>query len=154
MASYTIEINDSALTGGLGELRRRGTKLRPLFAEIGAELQLSVRDRFDTETDPDGRKWEPISDAWREQKESEGKPTDILHYNLDLRDSFTLDIGDDELVQGTNVIYARVHQLGNDKPGKRGGRQRKRSFLGLSVDDRNFIAEATGDYLKEAFNQS
>jgi phage virion morphogenesis protein len=154
MASYTIEINDRAFLDGLTELRRRGTKLRPLFAEIGAELQLSVRRRFDSETDPDGKKWDPISEAWRKQKEAEGKPTKVLHYNLDLRDSFTLQIGDDELVQGTNVLYARVHQLGNNKPGKRGGVQRARPFMGLSKDDRDFIAEATRDYLTASFSNT
>jgi phage virion morphogenesis protein len=142
MASINVEFNDAELQAIFRQLQDRATNMRPLFAEIGAELLRTTRERFDAERDPDGKPWNPISAAWRREKERKGKSTKILQYNRDLRDSFTMDISQNELTIGTNIIYARVHQLGGGK-----SKLKARAFLGFSEADKDFIREAALDYL-------
>jgi phage virion morphogenesis protein len=161
MASFQIEINDDALQAAFAELKRRGTNTRPLMAEIGAELLRTTRENFDGQHDPDGAAWTPLSAAYLRYKKGERKDKTkrdknqrprpatlkVLQWSRDLRDSITMQVGDNDLIVGTNVIYARVHQLGG------GSRNMPaRPFLGVSDDNKNFITEAARDFIEGALS--
>jgi phage virion morphogenesis protein len=155
MASFTATFQDEAFLAALTQLKTRGDDLRPLFHEVGAELKRTTRLRFDNQSDPDGRRWNPLDEAYAKWKSSKPKSVDprgpvidkILHFALDLRDSIDYQAGTDELVVGSNVLYARVHQLG-----RKDDKRTARPFLGLSKDDRDFIADAGADYLAAPSN--
>lgn len=143
MTSFTVEINDTAINIALERLVKRGDDLRPLFGEIGAELKRTTRLRFDDQKDPDGKTWDPLSEAYDVWKHRKPLPVDkILHLRLDLRDTITTEVSTDSLMIGSNVLYARAHQLGYPKRNLPA-----RPFLGLSEDNKDFILEAGMDYL-------
>lgn len=145
MASIKIEFNDAQLQTAFKQLIAAGTDIDPLLFEIGGQLQISLEQNFDGQHDPDGRPWEPISAAWRARKAKLGGKPGILDFKSVLRDSFTMQVGNNELMLGTINEYARVHQLG-------GGRKnmKARPFLGVSEEDKDFIGEAAADYLRDS----
>jgi phage virion morphogenesis protein len=150
MASFTIDCNDGPFLEALTRLAKRGDDLNPAFHEIGAELKRTTRLRFDSQTDPKGKRWDALSETYATWKSTKPKTEDprgpvidkILHFALDLRDSIDYRVTDDALTIGSNVIYARAHQLGYAEGGLKA-----RAFLGIDEGDRNFIADVLGDYL-------
>ena len=61
-ARLTIEVDGlAAVRKSLGKLIAAGHDATPLMGSIGEGLLKSTRERFATETDPDGRPWAPLS---------------------------------------------------------------------------------------------
>jgi Phage virion morphogenesis family len=61
---------------------------KPLFASA-AVARNDMKIRFETETDPDGKKWVALADYYLHSKLSKGYPPDILRRTGDLEDSAT-----------------------------------------------------------------
>lgn len=123
MASVTIDGAIRELEGLLSQLSNR----RDILRKIGLLLRSSTRLRFDTELNPERKRWQPSLRALREGNKTltdEGK----------LRRSISFDSDNDEVVVGTNVSYGKFHQLG-----LRGNPER--AFLGLSKSDREKILD-------------
>ena len=145
MLHFKIEFNDTALQSAFKELVARGTNMRPLMFEIGGELQRTTRENFDGQHDPDGKPWDPISAAWKARKAKLGGSSKILRFRGLLRKTIVMDVGENTLELNTIQPYARVHQLGGGSK-----KMRKRTFIGVSEDNKNFIREAAADYLRNA----
>jgi len=150
------EIRDEQVAEMLGRMRRNVENLRPALLEIGEHLQGSVEERFRTETDPEGRPWEPLSEFTKENKRTDQILTESG--GAGLRGSIHYRAGRDFLEQGTNKIYAAIHQLGGTIKAKGGGAlaigrpggafalvkqvtMPARPYLGLSDSDRQVIDE-------------
>lgn len=52
-----VTTNTAAFDDSLQQLQRRLGNLRPLMQEIGATLENAIRDRRESLTDPNGRRW-------------------------------------------------------------------------------------------------
>jgi phage gpG-like protein len=107
-ASYKVEIEDGQARAMFARLLRAGVNMKPLFTEIGSALKQSTKDRFLTETDPEGNPWVELSPVTRARKKTDRK----LYESSDL----FLSIEDEPHDSFVDIIagqteYAAVHQL-------------------------------------------
>ncbi|MCX8016390.1 MAG: phage virion morphogenesis protein [Rhodocyclaceae bacterium] len=120
-----IDIDDREVRQALERLQQRVSDLTPAMREIAMELEARALTRFETERDPAGRPWQPLSPVTLARKKGRGG---ILYQTGDLRGSITSRAGRDfaEVGAGGNVPYAATHQFGAKKgqfgQGKRGGK--------------------------------
>ncbi|MEX0617539.1 MAG: phage virion morphogenesis protein [Pseudohongiellaceae bacterium] len=129
---------------------------RPAMLDIGEHLQGSVEERFRTETDPEGNPWEPLSEFTKANKRNDKILTESGGSGL--RGSLHYSASNTSLEQGTNKIYAAIHQFGGTIRAKGSGglaigsekgafaivKQVEipaRPYLGLSAEDRQVIDE-------------
>ena len=151
-------------------LRRAGERLSdptPLLTDIGAALVNSTRERFDTQSGPDGRRWAPHSAdtvisrlggtkrvytkrmRFRKGAQSRMDRLRILFQEGHLRNSITFRASRTGVEVGTNLIYGAIHQNGG-----KAGRGKKifipaRPYLGLSSADETMIEGLAQAYLRE-----
>jgi phage virion morphogenesis protein len=149
-ASYKVEIEDGQARAMFARLLRAGVNMKPLFTEIGSALKQSTKDRFLTETDPEGNPWVELSPVTRARKKTDRK----LYESSDL----FLSIEDEPHDSFVDIIagqteYAAVHQLGN--PNNRFFKGPlapipARPFMGISEADSDEIDDALSAYLDAA----
>lgn len=142
-ASVRIDVDDAEVHAGLRALEAAGGNLRPALDEIGAVLETSTVERFETESGPDGGGWLPSRRA-----EEEGGQT--LTDSARLRQSITRALSGDEVQVGTNLVYGAVHQFGSDPAGGRPSGIPARPYLGLSGGDRGAVLRIVADHLAGA----
>lgn len=104
-ASIHIEYNDSDVRGTLTRLIALGRNPAPAMRDIATYGENSTRDRFRTETGPDGKRWKP---SLRVQMRGGRTLTRDGH----LGNSITSDSGRDFAEWGTNRIYAAINHFG------------------------------------------
>lgn len=83
----------------------------PLLARIGEYLQDSSRDRFKSQSGPDGTAWQPLQPRYQRRKKQNkdkiltlrGYLRGYIHWQAD---------GDDAVLVGTNAKYGGIHQFG------------------------------------------
>ena len=136
----TIEIDDREIRDGLRALEDRLGNLRPFYLDIGEALLNSTRERFTTQTAPDGSPWAPLSPSYKQRKKKH--PDLILTLNGYLRGTLNYSATKDELRIGTPMIYGAAHQFGRPEINLPA-----RPFLGLSDDDHAMILDALADWL-------
>jgi len=162
-----VEIKDREIKRLFTRLKKNATDLRPAFREIGEIVRSSVIRNFQEGGRPD--KWEPtkidsIYGAYRGRGKKKrkvytlkgsltkgyarykaGKKT--LIDKARLQNSITARAQSDRVVVGTNVIYARIHQLGGEA-----GRNRKvkipaRPYLLVQEEDWTPIRDCLRGFL-------
>jgi phage virion morphogenesis protein len=101
-----IKVDWSDVTFVLGSLAGRLDDQRGMWDEIGAALETSARIRItDTNRAPDGNPWPPSLRA----RLTGGK---TLYKSGDLQRSITHNVLSNGVEIGTDLAYARIHQLG------------------------------------------
>lgn len=118
--------------------------MQSAYASIGEYLLLSHRDRFDAQTDPKGKPWQPLSKKYmasKRKRRSRGSGA-ILRLDGYLRDLLRYDATAEGLLFGTDRIYGATHQFGDEKRGIP-----QREFLGISQKDEESIADILEDLL-------
>lgn len=156
MSGVRITIDDTALRGALRNLAGLGDDLARPLREIGDYLVAETTFRFEAETAPSGLPWKKSGRA-----RAQGGQT--LSDSGRLKQSITRRVAGKELLVGTNVRYAAIHQFGGTIRAKtsKGLRFRMpwlkgdgdsgwrrvqsvtlpaRPFLGVSAGDRDEIA--------------
>lgn len=103
--SFQISYDDSKLRSALMGMIALGENPAPVMRDLAAYGEASTRERFHTETSPDGKPWKKSLRAML----TGGK---TLTKSGHLGDSMTSDSGRDWAAWGSNMIYARIHQLG------------------------------------------
>lgn len=171
-ASLSLRVAGSAaIDARLAALAAANGDLSDLMDGIGLYLESSTIERFDTETDPDGKPWEKSQRA----KDEGGKTlTDTARGKTSITHRFS----PTDIEVGTNVIYMRPHQLGMDETVSVGAHTRtinqafgrplpggltvqvgafdrqmkmpKRSFLGVSAEDEAEILALAEDHERDA----
>jgi phage gpG-like protein len=103
---------------------RLATYLEDTRVELEATKEILIRDtknRFDTETDPDGTPWVPLNKEYLDSKLAKGYPADILVREDTLRSAATSDeawiVEDDTLYFDPTTLpyYAGYQQRGTEK---------------------------------------
>ncbi len=137
-----IRLDETPLVAKLKRLASKAA-LRSAFLEIAARMETATRMRFEAGTDPDGKKWKPSA---RALKEGGRTLVDTAH----LMQSITSRSDDTAALVGSNVIYARIHQLGG-KAGRGGSADMPaRPYLGFSREDKTAITEIFINNLRAA----
>lgn len=112
-AVFTCTLDDAAMQGALRRVVRLMGNPAPLLKKIGMGLVAAADERFETQTDPWGRRWDDLVQPYAELKATmqptsdriltrSGKLARSLHYTVDAR----------EVAYGSSMIYAAVHQFG------------------------------------------
>lgn len=113
MTGTSVTIQDNA-TPALIRVVAVATRPEAMMRDIAGYLLFSTQRRFETETDPDGKKWEPLSP--RTAKARAGRKirgTDhILRQTTRLYQSLTSASDATSAQLGTNAEYAGIHQFG------------------------------------------
>nr|DAX42777.1 MAG TPA: virion morphogenesis protein [Caudoviricetes sp.]DAY21048.1 MAG TPA: virion morphogenesis protein [Caudoviricetes sp.] len=121
-----------------------GGDLTPLMDKIGALLENSTRERFESKRDPDGISWEQLKPATiaRKQHKNGSIRGGILVDHGDLRKSITYHASVQSVAVGTDRHYGQYHQTGTvHLPARR--------FLGLSTEDQNGINDIIHQFLED-----
>lgn len=168
--SFTLVADFAGVNRTQALLRQIGDRVadpKPLLNDIGAALQQSTRERFDTMTDPTGKKWPRLALAteigraggrkrvftkkggFRKGAVARMDNLRILFRQGHLRNSITFRASRTGVEIGTNLAYGALHQFGGQA-----GRGRKitvpaRPYLGLSAADEDKIEGLAQDYLRE-----
>jgi phage virion morphogenesis protein len=138
-----------------------------LNKDLANALRNSTLTRFKKGVDPEGEAWPPSGRAESEgrmSKEGKAKAQSMARFEgsgktisgktlVDtgrLKNSITTAVDVDEIQVGTNVVYARIHQLGGEE-GKPNATMPKRPYLGLSKDDEELVAKMIELRIKKIF---
>lgn len=142
-ATIVITVDDKDLKAKLAKLESAVADMGEAFGDIGEYLLRSHRDRFERQTSPEGVRWEPLSQDYLEHKPK--NKDKILVLDGHLSGELHYQIGEKELLFGTDSKYGATHQFGREQDGIPA-----RPFLGVSSEDEKEIAEIVGDYLRDA----
>ncbi len=111
----------------LAGLQTRFRNLQPLFDEIGAAVVRQTKKRFEQQRGPDGTTWEPGRKQWDHAAKTKTKGDakakrgpKILLDSGRLWRSVTHVATTQNVSVGSNLVYARIHQLGGTIRPKRG----------------------------------
>ena len=145
-----IEVQDREVNRLLARLAERGGDLRAPMAQIGEAVVSNTRLRFSESRAPDGSAWQPLalSTLARRRQGNGGRVLTRLvpasaQPLLDtgqLRNSISFRAGGRDVVVGTNLSWARIHQFGGMAGRGRRTRIPARPILGISSDDRAEIS--------------
>ncbi len=162
MAGKTgVSLNWGGLDRAVNRAAHRLSDTKELMESVGEALVSGTLKRFDAEKDPEGNRWTPSGRATEEG----GK---TLNRTARLRDSIDYAATSDKVMVGSNVEYARIHQLGGTilpKKAKRlifkgrGGKTVSakqvtipaRPYLGVSGEDMDEVQATMADFLAGAF---
>ena len=156
-----VSLHWGGLDKALGKAAHALAHTKPLMESIGEGLVSGTRQRFRDEEAPDGQKW---SQSGRAAASGGQTLTDTAR----LRDSIDYAATPDKVMVGSNLPYARIHQLGGvivPKKAKklvftgRGGKKvavdkvtiPARPYLGVSEEDLDDVKAAMTDFLAGAF---
>lgn len=162
MAGQTLEISydDARIRASLQRLMVLGRDQSKVMQDIANKLEQSTRQRFISQTGPDGKKWQPSLRA-----KLTGKRTLILDRHL--LDSVAHDSGSDFAQVSVNRVYAAIHQFGGVIKAKNGKGLRfqlangdfvmrksvtlpARPYMGISQQDENWILKRIKRAIDEA----
>ncbi|MFY3986072.1 phage virion morphogenesis protein [Achromobacter xylosoxidans] len=156
-----VEINDAKFAEAMARLTELARDVTPALRGIGEYLANSSRDRFKTQTAPDGSAWAPLS-KWYEQAKPVNKDK-ILTLHGYLCNTIHWQVMPDSVLVGSNLEYAAIHQFGGIIRPKRGKalkvggrlvsqvRIPAREYLGVSAEDAAGCEGVVADYLGGAF---
>lgn len=127
----TISIDDREVLGALDRLRGAVADPTGLTHALGAHFVFSTQRNFETETAPDGTPWPRLSPRTAEKRVGRGRRgyDHMLRVTTRLYRSVNYSADAGGVEWGSNLVYARVHQLGGmiDMPARE-GRVRLRSI--------------------------
>ena len=108
-----VSLNWGGLDKAVGNAAKKLANTRLLMASVGEALVSGTVRRFIDEKDPSGKSWKPS-----ERAVEEGGKT--LTDTARLRQSIDYAATPSKVMVGSNVIYARIHQLGGSIKPKKG----------------------------------
>ena len=139
-----IEVDDREVFRALNALLNAGDDLEGPFTAIGQYLAKVHTRRFADQVDPDGQRWAPLSDEYVKRKPRNKDM--ILVLNDHLADSFRYQESKDDVLVGTDRVYAATHHFGDPKRGIPA-----RPFIGINDDDHAEIIAIINDHLGSSF---
>jgi phage gpG-like protein len=152
-----VTTDTRAFDSSLQQLQKRMGDLRPVFKDLGAVLENKVRDRRETLTDPNGRRWAEWSEYTRATypQDGRGKLLDRtgamwdrtgpqwtvqgMASNLQLRVGFDKD-------------YSAYHEFGTDTMPRRGLMYADPEKGTLGAEDEQAIDDVLQDWLDGLFD--
>lgn len=139
-----VSLNWGGFDKAMGKAAHKLGDTQALMESVGEALRSGTIERFDAEEDPQGKKWKPSARAMA----GGGK---TLDKESNLKDSIDYAATSDKVMVGSNLPYARIHQLG----GKTGKGHKvdmpARPYLGVSEEDMDEVRETMADFLAGAF---
>lgn len=126
MIDLSVTVSSKPVTDSLARIARRLGNLQPVMDAIGLRLETRVSGRFETETDPLGRRWAPWAESTRENYPAGGHGRILERYGEMVR-SLTHDADRDSVRVGFSAVaskegdvYAAYHEWGTRYMPRRG----------------------------------
>ncbi len=144
MTGFSTQLVTDTATPMFARLREGMSDLTPVMADIASFLESRSIDSFERQATPDGTPW-PQSRAAQER----GGLT-LVDFGR-LRDSVAGFFGHDHAGVGSNLVYARIHQLGGKAGRNESVELPARAFLAGYENDvgAHFgVLEIIGDHLE------
>lgn len=146
MAGASVAIDDRALVAALQRLQQRVGDLRPVYRDIGEQIQNQTKQRFRDQVDPDGIPWAdyaPLDDEYQARKEKNADK--ILVLNGYLANGIHYQATEEQVEIGSDKKYAATHQYGREADGIPA-----RPFLGLSDEDKAEVLDIIEQHIRDA----
>lgn len=115
-----------------------------LLDSVGEALVSGTIQRFEKEEGPDGAKWP-------QSKRAAAQGGKTLANTSHLRGSIGKKTTKTSVMVGSNVPYARIHQMGGNTGRGRRTRMPRRPYLGVSKADMDEVRATLEDFLAGAF---
>ncbi|QIW15846.1 phage virion morphogenesis protein [Pasteurellaceae bacterium RH1A] len=144
-----ITLNDTQAVSSLQQIARQLESPRRLYGILGESLKKIHNQRFKQEIDPEGNRWQALSDRTLALKRKRGKSLKILRQDGNLADRTAYNIKADGVEFGSSQPYAALHHFGG-----RAGRRRKvtipaRPWLGVGRRDEDYLLEKARHHLRQ-----
>ncbi|MDR1398107.1 MAG: phage virion morphogenesis protein [Desulfarculales bacterium] len=174
MASSGVSLKWGGFDKALNKFSKKLKSQKAILLEaVGEVLVSGAIKRFQDEEDPKGNKWKPSQRTMAMKTQKSAVKRDAkgrilkgsgkilkkgrkgggktLTDTARLRNSITSEVNGDSVLVGSNVKYARIHQLGG-----MAGKGHKitipaRPYLGISKEDRQEVADTINDFFSGAF---
>lgn len=163
-AHVKVTVRDRGVMAALERVAAADRRLIvPFLKNAGEAMVKSTRARFDTETDPSGKKWPALLPAYKAGK----RGTKMLRESGLLYGSIAWRVTGHRLAWGTNRVYAAAQQFGAAivprsadalyfRLGGRLVRAQKvtipaRPYLGISAADRAVLTQLAKDVITTAW---
>lgn len=135
-----IQLNDTALQNSLRQIQANATHTALLMRKIAGELHTQADMNIRQQKGADGARFADLAESTKKARENKGKwPGQILQVNNILVRSITRKATGSYAQVGTNIIYARIQQLGGNA-----GRGRR-----VAIPARPFLPFHDNDKLQE-----
>lgn len=139
-----VSLNWGGFDKALGKAAHKLGNTQALMESVGEALVSGTLKRFQDEEDPTGKKWPQSKRAAKQNGQT-------LTNNGHLKGSIDKIATPDKVMVGSNLPYARIHQLG----GKTGKGHKvtmpARPYLGVSSEDMKEVRETVADFLAGVF---
>ncbi|MBJ3783413.1 phage virion morphogenesis protein [Devosia sediminis] len=118
MAGVSFSLDDKEAQEALAQLERAAANPEGAYHAIGAHFVFSTQRNIEQETAPDGQKWRPLSPRTAAKRIGRGRAARRRGYNHILRvtarlyQSISYGVVPSGVEWGSNLVYARIHQLG------------------------------------------
>lgn len=144
-ASVSIDAGEVfSLAKILKDVRLSSTDRKDLLTALGTETEAQTQERFVTKTNPDGNRWQDISNATKKAYEKLGINISyerVLQRSGGLLDSIESQASSWDVLVGATKIYAATHQFGwEDIP--------PRPYLGISSEDVTSLEDIVIEFLQ------
>lgn len=133
-------MTDDKASAAIKKLRKKVENISPLLSDIGTAYKNAVLRRFVAEVDPDGRAWADLSDVTIKHKKSHGSvlgPYKKGVFKGNLFANIRSRTYKNEVVVGSNVVYAKRFNYGYPKP-----YQPPRPFIGFDEQTNLLVLKA------------
>ena len=145
--SLEIRLDNKEVETRLLDLAKRCENLRPLMKNIAGVFASSTEENFKEEGRP---KWTDLAESTKNQRRKKGKyPGQILQVEGQLSSSVNTFYDDDSAVIGSNLDYARIHQVGGEAGKNKSVSIPARPYLKLTNEDFEEIILKTEEYFKK-----
>lgn len=147
-----IVLEDTDLNRQISAIAKSVSDLSPAMKQTGEYLVAQTKNRFvHTETAPDGKKWQPLSQRYLTSRAKKRNPNRILVLSRGLYESVHHVADKRSVTVGPNKVYAAVHQYGfkgtvSVNAFTRNGHAVKAHTRNVNIPARPYIGLSTQDY--------
>lgn len=157
-----VSLNWGGFDRAIANAARKMSNKKLLMSTIGETLVSGTIKRFASEEDPEGRKW-------KQSRRARAQGGQTLSDNAHLRNSIDYAATSDKVMVGSNLVYARIHQLGGAIRPKNGNYLKFRTanggfvsvrkvemparpYLGVSAADLEEVKAVFTEFMKGCFS--
>ncbi len=152
--STTVKVDTRELDHAVQESVERMTSMMDVWPVVQEVVLTAVEDNFQEEGRPS--RWQDLSQVTKDMRRGDGELGKILQDTGRLKNSITAEkkegfyekLTDDEMVVGTNLVYAAIHNFGGMAGRNHKVKIPQREFINLMDDDIDEVAETIEDWLR------
>ena len=145
-----IKLDNKAVEKALLQVAQKCENMRPLMKNIAGIMADATEQNFEEEGRPD--KWQELAKRTIKQRtKTKHYPGKILQVEGRLALSVTTQYDNNSAVIGSNLDYARIHQLGGQAGKNKSVEIPARPYLLLTNDDYDEILTECENYLSENY---